>query len=212
MAGAPLPYSRDELSALAKHCTDQETNAAKVERRVMKSAAALLLVSRIGRAIRRARDGRLRQGHLGPYPCSPRRRNAGPRLRGARRRAARAGRARAHGRRARASSTSRGPGIVTGRRRPRPRRARPESNRDVGLAVVDARPDRATATAGPARPPTRAASGSSHLRRVHPGLSRAPLRRPVRHRLRVRALRRDAPVLRARRGGRRPGSPRPASP
>ncbi len=48
MSGAPLPYSRDELSALAKHCTDQETNAAKVERRVLKSAAALLLVSRTG--------------------------------------------------------------------------------------------------------------------------------------------------------------------
>jgi VacB/RNase II family 3'-5' exoribonuclease len=48
LSGAPLPYSRDELSALAKHCTDQETNAAKVERRVLKSAAALLLVSRTG--------------------------------------------------------------------------------------------------------------------------------------------------------------------
>jgi VacB/RNase II family 3'-5' exoribonuclease len=48
LSGQPPPYSHDELSALAKHCTDQETNAAKVERRVMKSAAALLLASRTG--------------------------------------------------------------------------------------------------------------------------------------------------------------------
>jgi VacB/RNase II family 3'-5' exoribonuclease len=42
------PYSADELKALALHCTEQEDNAAKVERRVDKSAAALLLASRIG--------------------------------------------------------------------------------------------------------------------------------------------------------------------
>jgi VacB/RNase II family 3'-5' exoribonuclease len=48
LAGERPPYSRDELSALAQHCTEQETNAAKVERRVMKSAAAILLASRIG--------------------------------------------------------------------------------------------------------------------------------------------------------------------
>lgn len=42
------PYEHQELMALAKHCTDQETNAAKVERQVMKSAAALLLASRHG--------------------------------------------------------------------------------------------------------------------------------------------------------------------
>jgi VacB/RNase II family 3'-5' exoribonuclease len=44
----PAPYANDELRALAAHCTDQETNAAKVERQVMKSAAAQLLGSRIG--------------------------------------------------------------------------------------------------------------------------------------------------------------------
>ncbi len=42
------PYSKDELDALAKHCTLQEDAANKVERQVGKSAAALLLESRIG--------------------------------------------------------------------------------------------------------------------------------------------------------------------
>ncbi len=41
-------YAEDELAALAAHCTEQEDNAAKVERKVRKSAAALLLASRIG--------------------------------------------------------------------------------------------------------------------------------------------------------------------
>ena len=49
---AALPARRrllvDDLSALAKHCTLQEDNAQKVERQVQKSAAALLLSSRIG--------------------------------------------------------------------------------------------------------------------------------------------------------------------
>ncbi|MEO8740007.1 MAG: RNB domain-containing ribonuclease [Casimicrobiaceae bacterium] len=48
LAGKPVPYANDELSALARHCTEQEDNAAKVERQVSKSAAALLLASRIG--------------------------------------------------------------------------------------------------------------------------------------------------------------------
>jgi len=44
----PEPYTDDELRELALHCTVQEDNAAKVERHVRKSAAALLLVSRLG--------------------------------------------------------------------------------------------------------------------------------------------------------------------
>jgi VacB/RNase II family 3'-5' exoribonuclease len=49
-AGGPAPYSDDELAGLARHCTLQEDNAAKVERQVRKSAAALLIQSRIGQA------------------------------------------------------------------------------------------------------------------------------------------------------------------
>ena len=48
LAGRPPPYAIDELTELARHCTEQEDNAAKVERQVEKSAAALLLESRIG--------------------------------------------------------------------------------------------------------------------------------------------------------------------
>ncbi len=46
--GKPSPYRADELDVLAKHCTEEEDVARKVERRVRKSAAALLLESRIG--------------------------------------------------------------------------------------------------------------------------------------------------------------------
>jgi exoribonuclease-2 len=44
----PMPYSKDELDDLAAHCTEKEDAATKVERQVGKSAAALLLESRIG--------------------------------------------------------------------------------------------------------------------------------------------------------------------
>jgi VacB/RNase II family 3'-5' exoribonuclease len=48
MTGAAPPLSDEALTLLAQHCTEQEDNAAKVERQVRKSAAALLLQSRIG--------------------------------------------------------------------------------------------------------------------------------------------------------------------
>jgi exoribonuclease-2 len=50
LAGQPAPYADEELRALGAHCTEQEGNAAKVERQVRKSAAALLLQTRIGQA------------------------------------------------------------------------------------------------------------------------------------------------------------------
>jgi VacB/RNase II family 3'-5' exoribonuclease len=46
--GRPSPYSTGELDALATRCTQAEDLANKVERQVAKSAAALLLESRIG--------------------------------------------------------------------------------------------------------------------------------------------------------------------
>jgi len=48
LEGKPTPYSKDELDVLATHCTEAEDAANKVERQVSKSAAALLLESRIG--------------------------------------------------------------------------------------------------------------------------------------------------------------------
>jgi exoribonuclease-2 len=48
LSAQPVPYGNDELATLARHCTEQEDNATKVERQVTKSAAAQLLRSRVG--------------------------------------------------------------------------------------------------------------------------------------------------------------------
>ena len=82
MAGTPLPYTLDELAELAKRCTEREDDATKVERRMRKAAAALLLSGRIGesfdgivtgasqkgtwlRLFRPPADGRLDRGFQG---------------------------------------------------------------------------------------------------------------------------------------------------
>jgi exoribonuclease-2 len=48
LAGHRSPYTVNELELLARRCTEQEDRANKVERQMRKSAAALLVASRIG--------------------------------------------------------------------------------------------------------------------------------------------------------------------
>ena len=48
LAGRPSPYDDAALAELASHCSDQENAADKVERKVRKSAAALVLIDRVG--------------------------------------------------------------------------------------------------------------------------------------------------------------------
>ena len=47
LSGSPPPYGREELTELARHCTEKENDANKVERQVGKSAAAMLLETRV---------------------------------------------------------------------------------------------------------------------------------------------------------------------
>jgi exoribonuclease-2 len=48
LAGDPAPYTQAELTAIAAHCTEREDEARKVERKLRKVAAAVLLENRIG--------------------------------------------------------------------------------------------------------------------------------------------------------------------
>ncbi|MBC7376532.1 MAG: RNB domain-containing ribonuclease [Burkholderiaceae bacterium] len=48
IAGEAPPYSAEQLTEIAHHCTLQEDNASKVERQVLKAAGAWLLQGRIG--------------------------------------------------------------------------------------------------------------------------------------------------------------------
>lgn len=82
LANRTRPYTDTELESLATHCTEAENAAKKVERQVIKSAAALLLQSRIGeefealvtgasdkgtwvRLLHPPVEGRLEQGYQG---------------------------------------------------------------------------------------------------------------------------------------------------
>jgi exoribonuclease-2 len=56
------PYDGAELSALADHCNLQQENAAKVERQVKKSAAALVLAPRVGETFNGVITGASAQG------------------------------------------------------------------------------------------------------------------------------------------------------
>jgi VacB/RNase II family 3'-5' exoribonuclease len=48
IAGRPSPYSRDQLEAIARRCTERENAARKVERLMRKVGAAVLMSDRIG--------------------------------------------------------------------------------------------------------------------------------------------------------------------
>jgi VacB/RNase II family 3'-5' exoribonuclease len=82
LAKAPAPYIEKELSEIAAHCTEREDAARKVERKMRKVAAAVLLEKRIGeefdaivtgvtpkgtfaRIIRPPVDGRVMRGEQG---------------------------------------------------------------------------------------------------------------------------------------------------
>ena len=62
LRNANAPYDAAELSALAAHCNLQQENAAKVERQVKKSAAALVLAPRVGETFNGVITGASAQG------------------------------------------------------------------------------------------------------------------------------------------------------
>jgi len=48
LGGQPNPFSDDELSAIATHCTEKQDAARKVEREMSKRLAAVAMQNRIG--------------------------------------------------------------------------------------------------------------------------------------------------------------------
>ena len=66
IAGQPVPYGQEELAALARHCTEKEDAAKKVERQVRKVRRGAALGTPHRGAIRRHRHRRGGERHLGP--------------------------------------------------------------------------------------------------------------------------------------------------
>jgi exoribonuclease II len=60
--GEPIPYSRHELAGLAVHCTTKEADAEKIERRLAKCAAAMVLSKEIGRHFKAMVTGKTDRG------------------------------------------------------------------------------------------------------------------------------------------------------
>jgi exoribonuclease-2 len=77
--GQPAAVWRGELNALAEHCTQQEDAARKVERRMRKSEAALLLESHLGQHFDALVTGQPDSRHMGAHPHATGRRQAGGR-------------------------------------------------------------------------------------------------------------------------------------
>lgn len=71
IAGHRMPYENGELSSLAKHCTEKEDDAKKVERHVKKSAAAMLLEHRIGEQFEAIVTGAAEKGTWVRLPYPP---------------------------------------------------------------------------------------------------------------------------------------------
>ena len=50
--GLPIPYRKEELETIGAHCTLKENDAEKVERRLIKCAAAMIMVHQIGKVFK----------------------------------------------------------------------------------------------------------------------------------------------------------------
>jgi len=75
-----MPYGRDELTELGRHCTEKEDDANKVERLVGKSAAAMLLAPKTGERFDAIVTGASNKGTWVRL-LHPRGREADPRIR-----------------------------------------------------------------------------------------------------------------------------------